>query len=96
MPECRVCEKTFSGKGGGHCVGGEFGGCCQTFGSNTIGDAHRIGHYSPPRKGTYIPRRCLTVEEMIAKGWHQDDGGAWRLPGPKNRPASWAKTRGEQ
>ena len=25
-------------------------------------------------------RRCLDTEEMLAKGWHQDPKGRWRLP----------------
>ena len=41
--------------------------CGELFAGETIGDAHRIPG----------DRRCLTVEEMTAKGWRIDDRGVW-------------------
>ena len=46
--------------------------CGELFAGETIGDAHRIGSYRIPGD-----RRCLTVEEMTAKGWRIDDRGVW-------------------
>ena len=86
---CPECGSTVLGAGG-HCRGGEYGGCCQSFSSNTIGDRHQIGHFSPPAKGVYVPRRCMTTEEMTAKGWHLNSKGAWQLPAPKN-PPTWRR-----
>lgn len=99
MSTCPFCNKTYSGKGGGHCVGGPYGGCCETFGSNSIGDAHRVGAFNKDEEGKMVgppgnrhpwgPRRCLTPDEMRAKGWSLNKHGAWVGPPPKSKPASW-------
>ena len=63
--------------------------CCQTFGGTKIGDTHRIGQFDPrdPRDA----RRCLTVEEMVEKGWTQDDRGVWHMAGLEgDRPSHWS------
>jgi len=77
---CQVCGAQFNGsdRSGGHCKGGGYGGCCQSFGSMSAFDKHRTGKPSS--------RRCLTTAEMAAKGWHVDDHGAWRTPAPTNNP----------
>jgi len=82
---CPHCHQTYSGadSSGGHCVGGPYGGCCQSFASDYAGDKHRVGPHGGGR------RRCLTPDEMTAKGWTQDDMGAWRTPPPKTNP--WKK-----
>jgi hypothetical protein len=83
---CPECQQEYSGaqRAGGHCRGGRYGGCCQSFGSQNSGDKHRVGPHEP--RGS---RRCLTPDEMRAKGWTQDDRGAWRTPAPKTNP--WTK-----
>lgn len=47
-------------------------GCQKKFNSLTSFDDHRTGSFS---KGE---RRCLSVEEMHAKGMAQDATGKWR------------------
>lgn len=42
-------------------------------------DAHRIGRPGTPA------RRCLSSDELAARGWSRDSLGYWRRPGP-NRP----------
>lgn len=72
MPElrCDICGKTYpGGSRGGHCRGGEYGGCCETFAGDGLADQHRVG------PGT--ARRCLFPDEMIAKGWRKDERGIW-------------------
>ncbi len=47
--------------------------------------AHRVGEYG-------INRRCLTQDELRAKGFAPNEGGYWRKPAPadafKNRKAA--------
>lgn len=74
---CPDCGARYSGKqsSGGHCRGGKYLGCCQSFASQTIAGKHRTGPYDPPGA-----RRCLTPDEMREKGWGIGGDGAWRLP----------------
>jgi len=39
-------------------------------------DAHRIGRPGTPA------RRCLSPDELVARGWSRDSQGYWRRPGP--------------
>lgn len=59
--------------------------CCQTFSGTTAGDMHRVGKHhistGPDR------RRCLSVDEMLAKGMTQNAHGVWLCPGPDMRAA---------
>jgi hypothetical protein len=82
---CHHCGVQFNGSdsSGGHCSGGPFGGCCQSFASLSGFDKHRVGPH-----GT-AERRCLTPDEMLAKGWTVDGNKVWRLPAPKTNP--WKK-----
>jgi hypothetical protein len=77
---CPDCGQAYSGaqRGGGHCHGGKYGGCCQSFRSQRTADAHRTGPYNPAGQ-----RRCLTPDEMRAKGWTRDDAGMWRAAPPQ-------------
>lgn len=79
---CPDCKQDYSGtdRSGGHCRGG-YGGCCQSFASNNSADKHRTGPHGQ--------RRCLTPDELTAKGWTRDERGAWRTPAPKSSP--WKK-----
>jgi hypothetical protein len=45
--------------------------CGEPFQSQGLFDRHRVGRYVPDE------RRCLTPEEMRAKGWTHD-GRTWR------------------
>lgn len=45
-------------------------GCSQYFNSNRAFDKHRTGHYEHGR-------RCLTPDEMIAKGMSLNAAGFW-------------------
>jgi len=88
---CNICGQQYSPKGGGHCRGGAYGGCCRTFSSDRAGDKHRVGPYDPPGL-----RRCLTDEEM-ATLTRKDGTIIWRLTnrGWTNEPprpdATWPK-----
>lgn len=55
--------------------------CGEPFQSQTLFDKHRVGKYEPDE------RRCLTPDEMQAKGWRHD-GRTWR--GPKAESDIWA------
>lgn len=71
------CGRQFNGadSSGGHC-----GACHDNFNSLTAFDRHRVGKH-----GT--DRRCLTGDEMRAKGWTPTgEFDAWRLPAPTNNP----------
>jgi hypothetical protein len=62
-------------------------GCGHDFATVRAFDMHRVGKHAytysegarmdPPREDG---RRCLTVDEMLVKGWRQDTYGRWRLP----------------
>jgi hypothetical protein len=80
--ECSQCGRRYNGsdRSGGHCVGGKFGGCCKSFRSLTGFDKHRTGPFEPDE------RRCMTAEELTAKGWSVDDNNTWRMPAPAVNP----------
>lgn len=79
---CNVCQVSYSPLGGGHCRGGEWGGCCRTFSSDDAGDRHRIGPYNPPGQ-----RRCITDEELMTT-YRQDGTLLWR-----HTPKGWTTSR---
>lgn len=83
---CATCGRMFNGsdRSGGHCRGGGYGGCCESFRSLTGFDKHRTGPYDVPGG-----RRCLTPDEMSAKGWTVDGNHTWRMPAPAVNP--WKK-----
>lgn len=56
---CSDCGKHYT-PNGGHCRGGKYGGCCESFSSISTFDRHRTGPHDA--------RRCLTPSEM------RDDG----------------------
>lgn len=70
---CR-CGATWTGLRIEHCPS-----CHETFTGTTSGDMHRTGKHhisvGPDR------RRCLTVEEMRAKGMKQNQHGYWTSGG---------------
>lgn len=59
------CGKTWTGYRTEHCPA-----CCETFNGHTAGDMHRVGEHG-------VDRRCLSVQEMLAKGMAQNDAGRW-------------------
>lgn len=66
---CR-CGATWTGLRIEHCPE-----CHETFSGTTAGDRHRVGDHntwSGPER-----RRCLTADEMRAKGMEQNARGAW-------------------
>lgn len=70
-PMCPECGQEFAAKGGGHCRGGAYGGCCRTFTSNAAADKHRIGEFS-------VDRRC--VADMDDDWRPGRDGALVRVP----------------
>jgi hypothetical protein len=66
MTTCRDCGATWTGKRIEHCTV-----CHQTFTGTKAGDKHRTGTYVP------LARRCLTADEMRAKGMAQNQRGQW-------------------
>jgi hypothetical protein len=50
--------------------------CGADFGGSYLFQRHRVGRASK--------KRCLSAEEMIAKGWHQDEKGRWRAQPPNS------------
>lgn len=87
---CGTCEQDYNGSdsSGGHHRGGPYGGCCRSFGSMTSFNRHMVGPRTPDG---YL--RCLTPDEMTAKGWTLDERGAWRTPPPASSP--WTKGRAQ-
>lgn len=73
---CPHCQRRYNGSdaSGGHCTI-----CHWSFRSMSTGDAHRVGPFEPPGQ-----RRCLTPEEMTAKGWTCDEHGTWRAAPAEN------------
>ena len=67
---CDKCGASWSGHRIEHCTA-----CCHTFTGTTAGDLHRVGDHAvsvgPNR------RRCLTVEEMEARGMARNSKGHW-------------------
>ena len=49
--------------------------CGEFFNSDTMFGRHRVGHYE--RGSTPSSRRCLSVAEMLAKGWARNRRGLW-------------------
>jgi hypothetical protein len=60
------CGATWTGKRLEHCTA-----CHETFTGTSAGDRHRTGAYFP------LERRCLTSDEMRAKGMAQNKHGHW-------------------
>lgn len=44
--------------------------CGEYFGNVVVFDRHRVGQHG-------VNRRCLSPDEMAAKGWAQNDRGFW-------------------
>ena len=66
------CGATWTGARMEHC---SEPGCHQTFSGTASGDMHRTGaHHISRGPGR---RRCLTADEMIAKGMVKNARGAW-------------------
>lgn len=70
MPTCPTCRVHYPANGGGHCRGGEYGGCCRTFTSDSSFAAHRTG---PPSH-----RTCLDV--TTAEKWRETPHGWTHWP----------------
>lgn len=49
--------------------------CGLYFTSDNAFAAHRVGDYG-------IDRRCLTEDELRAKGFEPNEAGYWRVPAP--------------
>jgi len=47
--------------------------CRECFNSDSAFDRHRVGTYDDPKN----PRRCLTVPQMVAKGFKVNAQGFW-------------------
>lgn len=62
------CGATWGGKRLEHCTA-----CHRTFTGTGPGDKHRVGSHADPAD----PRRCLSVEEMTAKGMRPNQHGHW-------------------
>lgn len=84
---CHKCSRKFPGsdRNGGHCST-----CHLSFASQTGFDKHRVGQFENHTTGKPNTRRCLTPEEMLAKGWTVDEHFVVRMPAPTH----W-KTREE-
>ena len=66
-------------------------GCRRTFSSVSAFDLHRVGLF------TRSQRRCLTPQEMHARGLAQNDKGQWTLPPIEtNDVAPWSSLKKEQ
>ena len=57
--------------------------CGQFFNRVSTFDKHRVGTLG-------ASRRCLSVDEMAAKGWRLNDKGFW-LTEARALPAAWAR-----
>jgi len=57
-------------------------GCKRIFSSTSAFDLHRIGNF------THRQRRCLTPQEMSARGMMRNEKGQWTLP-PTEKVAPW-------
>lgn len=47
-------------------------GCGEYFNGERGFDRHRVGEHG-------VNRRCLTVDEMTARGWHRNGAGFWSM-----------------
>lgn len=61
-------------------------GCRELFNSPSIFERHRVGDWM--ERGAH--RRCLTVPEMVAKGWVKNAAGFWIRA--RNDGAPWHRT----
>lgn len=72
MVTCHTCGASWTGSRIEHC---KAPGCHQSFTGTTAGDMHRTGDHAvsvgPNR------RRCLTAEEMEARGMARNSKGHW-------------------
>lgn len=71
MGTCR-CGADWGGRRLEHCTA-----CHITFTSSAAGDMHRAGRYFPSE------RRCLSVDEMVAKGMKPNGRGYWTSGGSR-------------
>lgn len=73
------CGRKYPGsdRSGGHCAT-----CHLSFASQTGFDKHRVGQFENRAAGKVNTRRCLTSEEMQAKGWTVDEHFVVRMPAP--------------
>lgn len=76
MTACK-CGATWTGKRMEHCTA-----CHATFSGTTAGDKHREGDYFPDT------RRCLSADEMRAKGMARNGRGVWTNGGTSPWSAS--------
>jgi len=60
--------------------------CLERFGSVRAFDRHRIGEYRAPGALTDT-RRCLTLAQMLAAGWHRNARGFLLMPDPRRTVA---------
>lgn len=76
---CHQCGRKYPGsdRNGGHCMT-----CHLNFASQTGFDKHRIGGFGNNATGKPNTRRCLTPEELTAKGWTVDESHVVRMPPP--------------
>ena len=62
------------------------GACGEDFSGIVLFDAHRVGdHEHDASPGLPLGRRCLSEEEMKAKGWVETPRGHWADPKAKER-----------
>lgn len=69
--------------------------CGQPFSALGLFDEHRVGAYDPRDEDKMVgnpphrlgPRRCLTVDEMLARGWRRTER-TWRGPAPSPEEAA--------
>lgn len=72
---CQKCGKGWTGLRIEHCTGG----CHESFTGTISGDKHRVGDFAVkegPKR-----RRCLTPDEMLAKGMAKNKHGVWTSGG---------------
>lgn len=60
--------------------------CGDYFTSTRSFDRHRMGAYAKPGKWRG-ERRCLTVVELLARGWQKSARGFWLQLRPQRAPA---------
>lgn len=56
------------------------GACGSDFTSVDLFDRHRVGKHELDYPEHADGRRCLTVEEVTAKGWARNERGRWQDP----------------
>lgn len=60
--------------------------CGMFFTSRREFDRHRTGDYARPGEWQGN-RRCLTLAELLAKGWRTNERGLWMQGRPQHAPA---------